>query len=369
MITTDRTPIIIALLDDLVRARVALQAANGGCTDADLLRLSDGLALAVDHGAVAAMWPPDAVDRDDRDDAMFVDDVLARNDRSGMENNWSMVVAVGRRLADVAASLLVRGDVYRAEAGALWKSAERLLGLQDETPERADQERLQVHVDLATAMAQRDPQMTYVATAGGVVVENNRTVDLRDQTIRDMRADLASMTEQRDLLRRQLEELRTETRTPVLSQPRIAESGGPIWVRVADTSSKHFGIVGRLEGVEFASKDGEEMWSVDLGGIANVRWQASLFVVVGAGRVSQPPSNSTPAEPNPDNRDSYRGTVLRAGAKDCALFIGPGPRDLTFVVEMRNGSKVFDVVAALEHHHGLAPESYRIREVRTTTAG
>jgi hypothetical protein len=361
MTTNDRAPVILALLADLVRER-SLAAPN----EADLHHLSDGLALAVDHCAAALMWALGDVDEHN----LVID--LGKIITGEMEafvgpDKRRVLGAIARRLADVAASLLVRGYVHRAEAGALWSAAERLLGLQDETPERADQERLQVHVDLATAMAQRDPQMTYVATAGGVVVENNRTVDLRDQTIRDMRADLASMTEQRNILKRQLEELRTETRAPVLSQLRIAESGGPIWVRVADTSSKHFGIVGRLEGVEFASKDGEEMWSVDLGGIANVRWQASLFVVVGAGRVSQPPSNSTPAEPNPDNRDSYRGTVLRAGAKDCALFIGPAPRDLTFVVEMREGSKVFDVVAALEHHHGLAPESYRIREVRTTT--
>lgn len=189
MTTTDRTPIIVALLADLVRER-SLAAPN----EADLHHLSDGLALAVDHRAVATTWPPTEIDSSH---AMLLADML----RGIMPDNHvsdGPGASVARRLADVAASLLVRGDVHRAEAGALWKAAGRLMGLQDEAPEQVDRERLQVHVDLATAMAQRDPQMTYVATAGGVVVESNRTVYLRDQTICNLRADLASMTEQRD---------------------------------------------------------------------------------------------------------------------------------------------------------------------------
>lgn len=127
--------------------------------------------------------------------------------------------------------------------------------------------------------------------------------------VANLKADLASVTEQRDVLKRQLEELRAEMRNPPKNQV------GPTF---------------------------EEQ--------------------VKACRELNPHD-----EPNPDNRDSYRSTALRAGAKDCALYIGPKPSDLTFVVEMREGAKVFDVVAALEHEHGLQPEAYRIREVRAPT--
>lgn len=120
--------------------------------------------------------------------------------------------------------------------------------------------------------------------------------------------DLASVTEQRDVLKRQLEELRAEMQE--------GDSVKRVLQRQVD-------------------------------------------------RLRHEPVPSQPlAEPNADNRDSYRGTALRAGAKDCTLFVGPKPTDLTFVVEMREGAKVFDVVAALEHEHGLQPEAYRIREVR-----
>lgn len=208
--------------------------------------------------------------------------------------------------------------------------------------------------------------------------------------------DLASVTEQRDVLKRQLEELRAEMQEgdsvkrvlqrqvdrlrhePVPSQPNQVGPGGPIWVRVVDTTSKHFGLVGVINGIEYSSRDGREMWSVDLGHTGVSHQDASMFAIVSTGRRPSPiptfeeqvksyHENNPPSEPNPDNRDSYRSTALRAGAKDCTLFIGPKPTDLTFVVEMREGSRVFDVVAALEHEHGLAPEAYRIREVRTPT--
>lgn len=211
-----------------------------------------------------------------------------------------------------------------------------------------------------------------------------------------LRLDLASVTEQRDVLKRQLEELRAEVQEgdsvkrvlqrqvdrlrhePVLSQPKQVESGGPIWVRVVDASSPYFGLVGRLDNIT-STRDGDDVWEVyviDRHKHGNTLcFKSESFVVVGTGRNSPPVPTfeeqvkacrelNPTDEPNPDNRDSYRATALRAGAKDCTLFVGPKPTDLTFVVEMREGAKVFDVVAALEHEHGLQPEAYRIREVR-----
>lgn len=121
--------------------------------------------------------------------------------------------------------------------------------------------------------------------------------------------DLASVTEQRDLLKRQLDELRAEV------------------------------------------QEGDSVKRVLQRQVDRLR--------------HEPVPSQPPAEPNADNRDSYRSTALRAGAKDCALYIGPKPADLTFVVEMREGASVFDVVAALEQEHGLQPDAYRIREVRS----
>lgn len=311
----DRTPVALALLADAMQARAA-----DSPDDHDLHALADGVALAVDHGAAAALWPPTSQDDADVEwissQWKFIDAGLGREDHVTSATR-SLEVRIARRLADVAASLRVRGDGMRREAEALWRAASRLLGLEDEPRERVDRDRLQAHVDLAAAMAQRDPQMTYVATDRGVVVES------RAEHVRmfdDLRADLASMTEQRDLLKRQLEDLRAETRKTAL--PRVDPGG-----------------TGRKPSP-----------------IPTFEAQTKAFR-----------ENNPPDEPNPDNRDSYRGTVLRAGAKDCALFIGPGPSDLTFVVEMREGAKVFDVAAALAHEHGLEPGAYRIREVRTPT--
>lgn len=317
MTTTDRTPIILALLSDLIRERVEQQE-----PDADLAHLSDGLALAVDHGAVAAMWPTSGVDERIAEWCLNIIDGTCDQHPGASDDARCAEISVARRLADVAASLLVRGDVHRAEAGALWGAAERLLGLQEEAPEQVDRERLQAEIDRLKAM--HTEKRVALRDALGIAHDNHDHAGLcervaamraewddlrrRPSEMKSLRADLASMTEQRDLLKRQLEELRGDMQKGTVRQRFI---GGK--------------------------------WS-DVG----------------------PQSESI--EPNPDNRDSYRSTVLRAGAKDCALYIGPGPSDLTFVVEMREGSKVFDVVAALEHHHGLAPESYRIREVRTTTS-
>lgn len=211
--------------------------------------------------------------------------------------------------------------------------------------------------------------------------------------VKSMQADLASVTEQRDVLKRQIEGLRAETRGSALPQPKHVEPGGPIWVRVVDTSSKHFGLVGRLEGIEMDSEDGE-MWVVDLGGIVDVRWRANVFAVIGTGRQGVPEEAKSemrkPAKPDgtvlfptleqkaaafrennpPDtehqqaqNRDKWRATCLANGAKDCTVYFGPGD-DVTIVVELVHGVHLDNVTRALGVEHGLRLTDYKIRTVR-----
>ncbi len=196
-----------------------------------------------------------------------------------------------------------------------------------------------------------------------------RAIDLAKAQEEDQRS-IASLTEQRNVLKRQIEELRADIRKPAAPEPKQVEPGGPIWVRVVDTTSKHFGLVGRLEGIEFDSIRGDEMWSVDLGGIANVYWQANLFAVVGAGRQehsSTPPDNAEHQQAQ--NRDQWRATCLAYGAKDCTVYFGPGD-EVTFVVEMAKGHHVNDLTRALWLDHRLtANKDYNMREVRPIVDG
>src|SRR5688572_3335848 len=119
---TDRTPIILAALDDLLRERVESRP-----NDADLLALADGVALAVDHGEAARLWPPT---RDDAAHAEWIDLVLSMSHDDGCPSPPKArhdECSAARRLADVAASLPVRSDDMRREAEALWNAASRLL--------------------------------------------------------------------------------------------------------------------------------------------------------------------------------------------------------------------------------------------------
>lgn len=183
-----------------------------------------------------------------------------------------------------------------------------------------------------------------------------------------LKADLASMTEQRDVLKRQLEELRAETRGPALPKPKQVEPGGPIWVRVVDTTSKYFGLVGRLMGIEQHTSKGE-CWGVDipdLNGKDHAWSRAEAFAVVGTGRqgpgpneVSKPDTEHQQAQ----NRDMWRTTCLANGAKDCTIYFGPGD-EVTIVVELVHGVHLDNITRALGVEHGLRLTDYKIRTVR-----
>jgi len=129
---------VLALLDILLHNR-----ALGRPDDAEALHLADGVALAVDRVALANFLQADLLcKRSTHDLASMAEPVIAgRDDCSpGLSRPWR--VALARRLADVAAALLVAGDLQRGEAAALWGAASRLLGLDAATPAAGDR-----HID------------------------------------------------------------------------------------------------------------------------------------------------------------------------------------------------------------------------------
>lgn len=212
---------------------------------------------------------------------------------------------------------------------------------------------------------------------------------------------ITSLIEQRDVLKRHLEELRADMRKPAVPQPKQVEPGGPIWVRVVDTTSKHFGLAGRLEGISFRGND--EVWSVDLGGISPVHRQANMFAVVGTGRQGIPEeaksephnhgvlsqtldqkaksfheNNPPDTEHQPQyhgNGESLRAVATAAGANDCSVFVDDG--QVTLVVgNLRHGKTlqhvanvVFDLVPILDTKTYVVRTAGPIgerREVRST---
>lgn len=120
---TDRVPLILALLDDLVRSNVDR-------SDHPLAALSDGLALCVDHGAVADEWRVAGHEDAEADWCFMI--VSKQRDVPLVDvsaDTARVTVTVARRLANVAASLRVRGDAFARESEALWDAASRLLGM------------------------------------------------------------------------------------------------------------------------------------------------------------------------------------------------------------------------------------------------
>lgn len=250
-----------------------------------------------------------------------------------------------------------------------------------------------------------------------------RDVDHGDLCARaqSIRLDLASVTEQRDVLKRQLEEIRAdlasqypnrdkpppgfdisrlpknlrmtvetagvwgpnalaeawrlyeEERNPGLPQPKQVDPGGPIWVRVVDTTSKYFGLVGRLVGIEHHTTKGE-CWGVDfpdLNGKDHAWNRAEAFVIIGTGRQGPGPNEA----PKPDtehqqaqNRDQWRATCLANGAKDCTVYFGPGD-EVTFVVELKTGTSLDDIKDVLCGAYGFDSTNCKIREVRPIVDG
>jgi hypothetical protein len=323
-VTTDRTPIVLALLDDLVRARVEAQASNGGCTDADLLHLSDGLTLAIDHGSVAALWPPSETDHSD---AMFLEDIIHGSDRFGMENNLPMVIPVTRRLADVAASLLVRGDTHRHEAAALWDAASRLLGLASQ----GDDAEVSKNLDRACKAA------GIRVVADNVVLSSKLATWAEQQPGRDGYHDEAMR------LRDTLEEARRQVKS---WQAEEAE-------RRRERDELRKDLHSAVEQLAELTRQREEARA------ERDKAQDDIRRVLGVKVPNRTKTNAADADENPD---SLRSIALKAGAVDCTIYVDTS--QVTVVVDgLRHGRSLRLVADAV---FSAALSDLRTIAVRTT---
>lgn len=209
----DRTPLILAALHDLLSERVESP------DDHHLMALTDGVALAVDHGEAARLWPPTG---DDQGHALIVFEVMMgerERERVG-RGGASAIVASARRLADVAASLLARGDVMRREAEALWAAASRLLGL-DGGPMSVDQ-------DIALAHHEAD------------IHELQAAIQCHERLIADMTRMISDKDALIDVLRGDVAMLRKAAAEPPKVDLRPKSTGGPVRVRVTSWRGSAF---------------------------------------------------------------------------------------------------------------------------------
>ncbi len=209
---TDRTPVILTILVDLLTVRAAEKP-----DDHDLHALADGVALAVDHGASALSWPPS---KDDKLVAEMLLWAVAGPPSSPFDNRDATAYReriVARRLADVAASLLVRGNGLRRESEALWIAASRILGLHDrhDGEWRCSYRELEDGVVAALINLGLDEFIRsgdICRIRDGWVAAVGRITRCGADSIE---ADLASMTEQRDEALRQLADMRRELREKI----------------------------------------------------------------------------------------------------------------------------------------------------------
>lgn len=247
---TDRTSLILAALDDLLRERVESHP-----DDADLLALVDGVALAVDHGEAARLWP---VTGHDQSDAEVVLDVLLDDVTNGREAHLRAMTAVARRLADVAASLLVRGDVMRREAEALWGAASRLLGLDKANTTEANSRDLEV--------AQRDARLANECRLRREAEIRDMQVEIRNRE--RLIADMTRMIADKDAL---IEGLRSDVallRNAAAEPPKVdlRKHGGNGSARVrlvkalAPFAESQVGTLGRI----IAANTNDGRWHVQL---------------------------------------------------------------------------------------------------------
>lgn len=253
---TDRTPLILAALDDLLREHVESHP-----DDVDLLALADGVALAVDHGEVARLWPPSGDDQSCaewiRNQMIFIEKGLGREDHVTATTR-AMEVTIARRLADVAASLLVRGDVMRREAEALWGAASRLLGLDKDNATGVAARNLEV--------AQRDARLANECRLRreAEIIDLNAAIQCHKRLIADMTRMISDKDALIDGLRGDVALLRKAAAEPPKVDLRKHGGNGSARVRLVKAlspfSAAQVGMLGRI----IAANTNDGRWHVQL---------------------------------------------------------------------------------------------------------
>lgn len=235
----DRTHIVLALVAEAVQDRAYKPYVE------HLATLSEGIGRAVDHGAVADLWPPTGVDESH---ARWLASVLTGDaDRDGRRGNDALVTAINatRRLADVAASLVVLGDSYRREAQALWDAASRLLGFEAEgEAEKPSQTNRTTTTPADTAnpghrlVLKENETLRFERDDARREIERFAESHVRSQdTIASLRSDLDSQTREHAVEVVRLTERIASLEADLAEQRADVRSGGQ--AKAAKVSAKH----------------------------------------------------------------------------------------------------------------------------------
>lgn len=355
----DRTPIILACVADILAERATADDRFPSDQSA-LLRALTG--VATDPVAIARLWPATS---DDAIAAHHVMDILDGDpgDSSTARRQKANVVAVAAHFAAVAAALHVRGKDAGDAPRVLWLAASRLLGHQTAT--HADIRNLHTEAtNTRTAAKALDEGAKSWRSAFMTVA---RAVGLNAETIGP--AHDALVVQNIEILRANLRAWRE-------------------WaVRVHGALLDHDDHAARCA-IDEAMRDAarrhnEEMRCIEREHLTTV---ARLTADLATARadleealrspVSAGPSKAAvaaAAQPHDDDdgqagSGSYhlRSVVLKAGAKDCRVFIGPNYDDLMIVVELREGVTLDTIRKAVD---GVLPlgKPYTLREVGYAT--
>ena len=360
MTTTDRTPIILACVDDILREYAG----------DDVERLAVALQISADLNAVVRLWPPTG---DDQALAGWIVEVMRGRETADYRRFQppalaaaSMVVA---RLATVAASLLVRGEAWADEARTLWHAASRLLG--HDIPAKAE-------------AASAEPPASDAILAD-VVDEAARLNDwcrwarLRHGADEDrddvgMRAHVDLLVFGASKLERELDDWRRWAVKKTGADPTGDDSFLRVAVDVNATAEvkritrEHAEEVAALtERLAATTADVEEaLRSPVSSGPTTGEVEAAVARTVQRSSVTPSHHHRSPeVTKSAVLVTDIRKAALYAGAKDCTVFVGPGDDDLAVVVELRDGIDLTEVARILD---ASLPDTvrYTLREVRAT---
>lgn len=214
-----------------------------------------------------------------------------------------------------------------------------------------------------------------VAAAAGFTGDDNLSIDDLVSHIANLRADLASVTEERDLLKKSLAirdgrgknmvnliaALTKALDLKVAPDPSDETQLGHLVSQVADLFRN------RAETRRLRDEALLDLESVTEQRAELRRQLEDLRAELRRPVLQEPKHEREPADADAAQatRDSIRTTCLSAGAKDCTVYLGPGKDDITIVVEMRSKYTLSEITEALIRVHGLAPSQYKLREVKS----
>ena len=355
---TDLVPLILCALDDAVRAK-SLAAPE----DADLAALADGLTLAVDHCALASRTPIDAIAPHISDlGEGFAGVLIDGDDTDPSAVDWPMRVPIARRLADVAASLCVRGMSLRREAEALWKAASRLLGMDGVPASDADPVFYNAN-DTHDLTAWRTWAKASVLPGSLPKYDQITDNDLRHGVVRH----IAKHADEVDALKRKHAE---DDRALVEAHARELREAKEAHAKEVADLRESMPSSGRND---YANLERAVCQVLTAAGLEHMlvpgnrrprlpecdEWKFALLAVIGKSIVVA--GRTGGVEPH----FSYRDAILSDCAYECTIYHGPAQGEMRVVVGGLRDGKTLDDVAAVLERMGRAPGTYSLREVKS----